>query len=46
VPAAVTSGSTGSLLAVGLGILGLLLLLAELDRRVIHRSAKTAVFEE
>jgi hypothetical protein len=46
VPAAVTSGSAGPLLAAGLGILGFLLILAELDRRVIHRSVKTAVFEE
>ena len=44
--AAVKGSSTGPLLAVGLGILGLLLLLAELDRRVIHRGAKAAVFEE
>ena len=47
VPAAtVTSEASGPLLGVGLGILGLLVLLAEADRRMIRRGAKTAVFEE
>ena len=47
VPAAtVTSEASGPLLGVGLGILGLLILLAEADRRMIRRGGKTAVFEE
>lgn len=47
VPAAtVTSEASGPLLGVGLGILGLLVLLAEADRRMIRHGAKTAVFEE
>lgn len=42
----VTSEASGPLLGVGLGILGLLVLLAEADRRMIRRGVKTAVFEE
>ncbi|HEX4864024.1 MAG TPA: hypothetical protein VFV02_08130 [Acidimicrobiales bacterium] len=44
--ATVTSEASGPLLGVGLGILGLLVLLAEADRRMIRRGVKTAVFEE
>ena len=47
VPAAtVTSEASGPLLGVGLGILGLLVLLAEADRRMIRRGGKASVFEE
>jgi hypothetical protein len=43
--AAIARAASGPLLAVGLGILGLLLLLAEADRRVIRRTTPS-VFEE
>ena len=47
VPAAtVASEVSGPLLAVGLGILGLLALLAEADRRFIRRGVSSAKFEE
>ena len=47
VPAAtVASEVSGPLLAVGLGILGLLALLAEADRRMIRSGVNTATFEE
>jgi hypothetical protein len=34
------------LLGIGLGVLGLLALLAEADRRIIRRGVNTANFEE
>jgi hypothetical protein len=46
VPAAVSTETAGPLLGIGLGILGLLALLAEADRRMIRHGAKTANFEE
>ena len=47
VPAAtVASEVSGPLLAIGLGILGLLALLAEADRRMIRSGRKTDIFEE
>jgi hypothetical protein len=44
--AAVAHVASGPLLGVGLGVLGLLGLLAELDRRSIRRTVRSAVFEE
>ena len=44
--AAVAHAASGPLLGVGLGVLGLLGLLAELDRRSIRRTVRSAVFEE
>lgn len=47
IPAAtVTSEAAGPLLGIGLGILGLLALLAEADRRMIRHGVKTDIFEE
>jgi len=47
VPAAsVTTEAAGPLLGIGLGVLGLLGLLAEADRRMIRRTLNTASFEE
>ena len=44
--ASVAHAASGPLLGVGLGVLGLLGLLAELDRRSIRRTVRSAVFEE
>lgn len=44
--ASVTEAAAGPLLGIGLGVLGLLGLLAEADRRVIRRAHNTANFEE
>lgn len=44
--ASVTAEAAGPLLGIGLGVLGLLGLLAEADRRMIRRAATTAIFEE
>lgn len=44
--AAVVHTASGPLLGVGLGVLGLLGVLAELDRRSIRRTVRSAVFEE
>jgi hypothetical protein len=47
IPAATVTGeAAGPLLGVGLGILGLLALLAEADRRMIRHGVKTDIFEE
>jgi hypothetical protein len=47
VPASsVVKGASGPLLGIGLGVLGLLALLAEADRRIIRRGVNTANFEE
>lgn len=44
--ASVTAEAAGPLLGIGLGVLGLLGLLAEADRRMIRRASATAIFEE
>ena len=44
--ATVTAAAAGPLLGIGLGVLALLGLLAEADRRVIRRASNTASFEE
>jgi hypothetical protein len=47
VPASsIVKGASGPLLGIGLGVLGLLALLAEADRRIIRRGVNTANFEE
>lgn len=46
VPASLSSAAAGPLLGIGLGVLGLLGLLAEADRRMIRRTFNTASFEE
>lgn len=46
VPASVSTVAAGPLLGIGLGVLGLLGLLAEADRRMIRRTFNTASFEE
>lgn len=47
IPAATVTGeAAGPLLGIGLGILGLLALLAEADRRMIRHGVKTDIFEE
>ena len=45
-PASESSVAAGPLLGIGLGVLGLLALLAEADRRMIRRTFNTASFEE
>lgn len=44
--ASIAHAASGPLLGIGLGVLGLLGLLAELDRRSIRRTVHSAVFEE